>query len=90
MEKKKTWEVYIIEVHSGKLYTGITTNLERRFKEHLEGKKGARFFHFSQAKHLVFRESHLNRSEASKREIQIKKMTRQQKIELVQQGHHQS
>lgn len=82
MEKNSTWEVYIIQVESGQLYTGITNDLDRRFSEHHQGKKGARFFHFSRPQSIVYRESHLNRSEATKREIQIKKMTRQQKLTL--------
>ncbi len=80
------WEVYIVETSSGKLYTGITTDLDRRFTEHQTGNKGARFFHFSDAKSIVFRESHPNRSDATKREISIKKMTRKQKLELINRG----
>lgn len=78
------WEVYIIETDSGKLYTGITNNIERRFANHLN-KRGARFFHFSSPKEIVYRESQPNRSEASKREIAIKKMSRQEKLSLKEQ-----
>lgn len=84
----KKWEVYIIQTESGKLYTGITNNLEKRFTNHLQGKSGAKFFHFSNPKSVVFRESHKNRSEATKREIEIKKMKREQKMNLIQ--HEQS
>ena len=77
------WEVYIIEAESGKLYTGISNDLEKRYKNHLEGKTGAKFFHFSSPKQILFREPHPNRSEASKREIEIKKMSRQQKLDLI-------
>lgn len=75
------WVVYIIQAKSGKLYTGITNNMERRLAAH-SGKKGARFFHFSCPEKIVFQELHLNRSEASKREITIKKMTRKEKLFL--------
>ena len=78
-----SWEVYIIRTQSGKLYTGITNNLARRFDEHLNKKRGARYFHISAPDAIVFRESHINRSEASKRESQIKKMTRCKKMELI-------
>lgn len=81
---KGAWEVYMIETKSGKLYTGITTNLDRRFKDHHEGKKGARFFHFSEPKKIVFREHKQDRSTASKREAEIKKMSRLQKMALIQ------
>lgn len=80
---KNKWEVYIIETESGKFYTGITNNLKRRFEEHQKKRKGARFFHFSSPEKVVFRESHPNRSQASKREIEIKKMTRKEKLELI-------
>lgn len=79
----KKWEVYIIQTKSGKLYTGITTDLDRRFQEHRTGKKGARFFHISGAEKILFRESHPNRSEATRRELEIKKMSRSQKLTLL-------
>lgn len=77
------WEVYIIQAKSGTLYTGITTDLDRRFADHQKGIKGARFFRISRPEKIVFREAHSNRSEATKREIQIKKMTRCQKLALI-------
>lgn len=77
------WEVYVIQTTSGKLYTGITNNLKRRFEEHQTQRKGARFFHFSSPDRIVFRESHPNRSEASKREVAIKKMRREEKLALI-------
>jgi putative endonuclease len=80
----KPWWVYIIQTESGKLYTGITNNLDRRFEEHQSHKKGARFFHLDKAEKMVFSENHDNRSLASKRECAIKKMTRSQKLALIQ------
>lgn len=77
-----TWEVYIIESENGKLYTGITTDLDRRFLAH-KTKKGARFFHFSKPVKIVFRESHINRSSASKKESLIKKLNKNEKIKLL-------
>lgn len=67
------WFVYIIEAENGHFYTGITTDLARRFKQHQSGQGGARFFHTSQAKQVVYQEMHPDRSSASKREIAIKK-----------------
>ncbi len=78
------WTVYIIQTESGKLYTGITKDLERRFQEHQQRQKGARFFHISQPKKILFIESHIDRSSASKRESQIKKMSRREKLILIQ------
>ncbi len=77
------WELYIIKTESGKLYTGITTDLDRRFADHQKGGKGAKFFRISGAKEIVYRESHPHRSSATKREIAIKKMSLQEKLSLV-------
>ena len=76
------WKVYIIQTEKGKLYTGITNNLDRRFKAH-QSQKGARFFHFSAPEKILFCESYPNRSEASKREFQIKKLSRKEKLSLI-------
>lgn len=84
MGKDEPWEVYIIETTSGKLYTGITNHLDQRFNDHQSGKKGAKFFRISKPKSIVFREKHPNRSEASKRESAIKKMSRAEKLELIE------
>lgn len=82
-KSSQQWEVYIIQTESGKLYTGITTNLERRFKAHKQHQKGARFFHFSSPEKVVFRETHPDRSQASKKEAAIKKMSRKEKLILI-------
>ncbi len=81
---KAHWEVYIIQSKSGKLYTGITTDIKRRFQEHVRKERGARFFHFSQAHRIVFRETFSSRSEASRREYAIKQMQRDEKLALIQ------
>lgn len=78
-----SWVVYMIQTASGKLYTGITNDMERRFEEHQNHRKGARFFNISSPEKIVFCEPHTNRSEASKRECAIKKMSRQQKLGLI-------
>jgi putative endonuclease len=81
MSNKANWEVYIIQAKSGNLYTGITTDLDRRFEDHQKEAKG-RFFRFSAADKIVFRELHPNRSKATRREIEIKKMSREEKLLL--------
>ncbi len=86
--KKAKWELYIIQTKSQKLYTGITTDLDRRFEDHLNGKRGARFFRFSDPEKILYREPHPNRSKATKREIQIKKMSRKKKLELIDSQEH--
>ena len=77
------WFLYIVETENGKLYTGITTDVERRFKEHKGNKKGAKFFRSSTAKKVVYQEQFENRSAASKREAEIKKLTRASKLKLI-------
>jgi putative endonuclease len=84
LPKNKPWFVYIIEAENGHLYTGITTDLERRFSEHKHKLKGARFFHTSSAKQIVYHEPQSDRSSASKREAAIKKLSRQAKIKLIE------
>ncbi len=73
------WFVYIIRASDDSLYTGITTDLARRLEQHQTGKGGAKYFRGRKACEFVFTESGHNRSSASIREAQIKKMTRQQK-----------
>jgi putative endonuclease len=77
------WFVYIVEATNGKLYTGITTDVERRFREHAEGKKGARFFRTTTPVRIVWQEAYPDRSSATKREMVIKKMSRQKKLALI-------
>ena len=66
------WFVYVLRCSDHSLYTGITTNLNRRLQEHNAGKGGA----YTQAKRpveLVFKEVHPSRSSALRREAEIKR-----------------
>lgn len=80
----ESWEVYMIKTSDGKLYTGITKDMMRRFTEHASKQKGAKFFHFASPEKIVYRQSFESRGEATKREIAIKKLTRLQKLNLIQ------
>ncbi len=84
--KSSVWFVYIIKSELGHFYTGITTDVERRFKEHQSSPKGAKFFRRSAAVEIVFTKECVNRSEASKCEAYIKSLTRAKKLELIQRG----
>jgi putative endonuclease len=77
------WYVYIIRASDQSLYTGITTDVERRFAEHKSGRAGAKYFRGRSPEQLVLVESGYDRSSASIREAQIKKLTREQKLQLV-------
>lgn len=81
--KTSPWFVYIIQNEKGHYYTGITTDLKRRFKEHSESKKGAKFFRSGAPVDMVFSKKFLNRSLASKFEAAVKKLTRNEKIDLI-------
>lgn len=74
--------VYILKCKDGSLYTGITTDLARRLKEHASG-KGAKYTRGKKAGKIVYTERKKNRSTASKREAEIKSWTRAQKLALV-------
>lgn len=80
----KPWFVYIIENEKGHLYTGITTDLERRFAEHSGTKKGAKFFHTAAPVSMVFKKKFANRSLATKFECLVKALTRKQKLILIE------
>jgi putative endonuclease len=78
------WFVYIILTEKNKLYTGIATDIERRFVEHLcDPAKGAKYFRSDRPVMVVYYEEFSDRSKASKREAMIKKMSRQQKQALL-------
>lgn len=78
-----SWFVYIIQNEKGFLYTGITTDLERRFNEHLKSPKGAKFFHTGAPVKIVFSKKFPDRSTATKFECSVKKLTRTKKLELI-------
>lgn len=80
------WYVYIVRASDETLYTGITTDLKRRLAEHQSGKAGAKYFRGRTALEIVFTESSATRSTASKREAEIKKLTRAQKVSLIKSG----
>jgi putative endonuclease len=75
------WTVYMLECADGSLYTGITTDLERRLAEHAAG-KGARYTKGRGPFRLVYRETCQGRAEASRRETAIKLLGRAEKLQL--------
>lgn len=74
--------VYIARCSDGSLYTGYTSDLEMREKQHNEG-KGARYTRGRGPVKIVYSERFQNKSNAMKREYQIKKMKREEKERLV-------
>mgnify|MGYP001576511624 CR=1 FL=1 len=76
------WFVYIIKCNDGKLYTGITNNLERRVRKHNSG-NGCRFTKYRTPVKLFYSEDYLTKQEALVREAQIKRLERPQKFALI-------
>jgi len=76
------WHVYIIKCSESSLYAGITTDIPRRIKEHNSG-KGGRYTRTRQPVTLLYKETYSTKSQALKREAQIKGLTREKKLTLI-------
>ncbi|MBK8814338.1 MAG: GIY-YIG nuclease family protein [Methylococcaceae bacterium] len=76
------WIVYMVECDDQSLYTGITNNLTKRFKQHCSA-RGAKYFYSRKPVKIVYAEAGFNRSSASKREFAIKRMERTEKLALI-------
>ena len=74
--------VYLIECGDKTLYTGITTDVKRRFKEHASGKGGA-YTRSKKVKKILHTEQFETRSQAQKRESEIKSWPRKKKLTLI-------
>ena len=79
---EKQWVVYILRCGDGTLYTGITTDMEKRFAAHNSG-KGAKYTRGRGPLELVHREECVDHSAALKREAAIKKLSREEKEKLI-------
>ncbi len=75
------WYVYIIKCNDNKLYTGITTDIDRRLTEHNTG-HGGRFTRVRKPVELVYSEKLSGKSAALKKEIKIKQLSRSEKLKL--------
>ncbi len=79
---KMGWALYIVECADATYYTGITTDIERRIEEHNSG-RGAKYTQGRAPVTLVYREYFEDRSTASKRELEIKSLSKTQKTDLI-------
>jgi putative endonuclease len=75
--------LYILECIDQTLYTGITTDLERRVIEHNTNNLGAKYTKCRRPVKLIYHKKFDNRSEATKEEMRIKKLTRQEKVAII-------
>ncbi|PLY04984.1 MAG: GIY-YIG nuclease family protein [Desulfuromonas sp.] len=76
------WQVYILLCSDGSLYTGISTDVQRRFAQHASG-RGAKYFRGRAPLRIVYLEPGHDRSSASRREVAIKKLTVSEKRALL-------
>jgi putative endonuclease len=74
--------VYLLECKDGTLYTGITTDVERRFKEHKDG-KGGKYTRAKKVVRVLHTEKFADRSKASKREAEIKRWSHSEKLDII-------
>ncbi len=78
------WRVYMVQCADRTLYTGVTTDLERRVEEHnSDNQKGAKYTRARRPVALVYSENCNDRASACKREAALKQLTRQQKLALI-------
>ena len=76
------WHIYVIECVDGTLYTGVSTDVQRRFDQHLAG-KGARYTRSHKPQRLIASSPVGTRSEALRAELAIKKLPREGKVAAV-------
>ena len=79
---ENTWYLYILRCKDGTLYTGITTDVEKRFQTHQSG-KGAKYTRGRTPLELVYREKCGTHSDALRREWEVKQLSREQKQALI-------
>jgi putative endonuclease len=75
--------LYILECSDKTLYTGITTDLERRVKEHNTSALGAKYTNGRRPVKLMYSKKFKSRSEATKEESRVKKLSRHEKLKII-------
>jgi len=79
-----TWYIYLLRLKNGHLYTGITKNVERRIKEHEQGRpKGAKYLQGKGPLTLVFSQKIGDYAAALKLEYQVKQLSKTQKEKII-------
>lgn len=77
------YTVYILRCCDDSLYTGYTTNIDKRLEEHNLGKKAAKYTRSRRPVKLIYSETFKKKESAMKREAEIKKLSRKEKLELI-------
>ena len=78
------YSLYIVRCAGGTLYTGIAADVAKRFAEHQGGKRGAKYLRGRGPLELVFAESAGDRARASRLEYRVKKLSRTEKLALIE------
>lgn len=85
IKSSSLWYLYLVRCANGHLYTGVTTDVARRFSEHQSGGiKSAKYLRGKGPLTLMYQEQVGTRSDALKREIAVKKLSRAQKLALIE------
>ena len=79
----RVWFLYLVRTGQGSLYTGITIDVMKRFAEHEQGKKGAKYLRANGPLQLVYSVELGSRSLASKAEYRLKRLAKSQKESIV-------
>ena len=79
------WYLYILRCKDGTYYTGITTDVEKRLEAHRSG-KGAKYTRGRGPLELVYSEACQDHSHALKRECEVKKLSKEQKLQMIAGG----
>ncbi len=82
----KSWYLYVLECSDGTLYTGVTTDLQRRIVEHNSSRKGAKYTMTRRPVHLLWSKQCGSRSEAQSEEYKFKKLSRKNKLKEMEEA----
>ena len=77
------WYTYVVRCRDSTLYTGVTTDIDRRLIEHNKTKQGAKYTKKRRPVELVYWSVHENRSEAQREEYRIKRLSKLEKEQLI-------
>jgi putative endonuclease len=79
----RSWFLYVVHCSDDTLYTGVTTDISRRIREHNTGSRGAKYTKTRRPVRLVYWVDFKDRSTAQRAEYKFKKLTRKQKNEVI-------
>ena len=79
-----TWYLYVLLCADGTYYTGVTTDTKRRLHEHNATKRGAKYTKVRRPVKLVYEMDFINRSAVQRAEYKFKRLTRGQKIKIIE------